>query len=332
VKDFNGRKLADAYLDRKWEGFPDWDFHSDNSGRPYEKLPASPWGNELIEMFSEAAFDNEHLGQGPSTDMLTISFSSNDYVGHQTGPDAPEVRDISIRTDKVIGKLMSLVEEKVGASNVLFVLTADHGVAPLPAVEEKRNMPGGYIYVDPGDLVGEYLNSRFGARDVTGRPKTLPADWVLASLDNSIYLNWKTVESAKISRSDAMRAARDILMATPQLHAARVYTRDELIAGAEADMIGRAVVNGFSQARTGDILIVQEPYFLFGTSGTSHSTPWGYDTHVPVIFYGADVKAGSYARDIAVNDIAPTLAAVLGVEPPSGSSGRVLPEIVPSAR
>jgi hypothetical protein len=86
------------------------------------------------------------------------------------------------------------------------------------------------------------------------------------------------------------------------------------------------------QVRTGDILIVQEPYFLFGTSGTSHSTPWGYDTHLPVIFYGTGVKAGNYARDIAVNDVAPTLASLIGIEPPSGSSGQVLPEIVPAAR
>jgi hypothetical protein len=127
-------------------------------------------------------------------------------------------------------------------------------------------------------------------------------------------------------------AARDILLSTPQVHASRVYTREDLIAGAGDDMIGRAAANGFSQTRTGDIVVVQEPYYLFGTSGTSHSTPWGYDTHVPVIFYGAGVKAGSYARDIAVTDIAPTLAALLSIEPPSGSSGRVLPEVVPAAR
>lgn len=189
-------------------------------------------------------------------------------------------------------------------------------------------MPGGYIFVDPGDLVGQYLNNRFGTREVTGRTKTAPADWVLASVDNSLYLNWKTVDNAKVSQADVMRAARDVLLATPQLHVSRAYTRDELIAGAGNDMIGQALVNGFHQVRTGDILIVQEPYFLFGTSGTSHSTPWGYDTHVPVIFYGDGIKAGSYARDISINDVAPTLAAILAIEPPSGASGHVLPEII----
>lgn len=333
VKTFNGRKLADEYVGRKWDGFPRWDFHSANGARPYEKLPASPWGNELIELFSEAALENEHLGQGSSTDLLTVSFSSNDYVGHQTGPDAPEVRDMSIRTDKLLGKLMTMVEAKVGAENVLFVLTADHGVAPLPAVQEKRGMPGGYIYADPGDLVAQTLNNRFGPRDaVTGRLKTEASDWVTAAIDNSIYLNWKTIDKAKLNPSEVLRVARSVLLSTPQVHAVRVYTRDELIAGVGDDMVSRAAVNGFHQVRSGDLVMIQEPYFLFGTSGTSHSTPWGYDTHVPVIFYGAGVKASSYARDIAVNDIAPTVAALLGIEPPSGSSGHVLPEIVPSAR
>ena len=248
------------------------------------------------------------------------------------GPDAPEVRDMSIRTDRLLGKLMRAIEAKAGAGNVLFVLTADHGVAPLPSEQEKRNMPGSYIFVDPGDVVGQALNNRFGTRDTLGKPKTLPGDWVLASLDNSIYLNWKTIDGARLNRSEVMRFARDVVVSTPQVHAARVYTRDELIAGAGVDMIARAVANGFSQARTGDIIIVQEPYYLFGTSGTSHSTPWGYDTHVPVIFYGEGVRAGSYAREIAVNDIAPTLSVILGVEMPSGSSGRVLPEIVAAAK
>ncbi|HWF07271.1 MAG TPA: alkaline phosphatase family protein [Bryobacteraceae bacterium] len=330
VKAFNNRKLAAAYAERKWDGFPTWDFHPADPTHPCEKLPASPWGNELIETFSEAAFENEHLGQGASTDILTVSFSSNDYVGHETGPDAPEVHDMAVRTDQLIGKLIAVVEQKVGARNVLFVLTADHGVSPTPNTQEKRNMPGGYISGNPRNVVGEYLNDRFGTRGASGSVKTVAADWVLAFIEPEIYLNWKTIDNAHLNHTDVMRSVRDVLLATRQLHISRVYTRDELIAGGGTDKIARAAANGFNAARSGDVVIVQEPYFLFGrTAGTSHSTPWEYDTHVPVIFYGAGVKAGSYAREVAVNDIAPTLAAMLGVEPPSGSSGRVLPEIVP---
>jgi hypothetical protein len=319
---FNDRKLAQAYTTRKWDNFPTWDFISANKLHPCDKIAASPWGNELIEAFAEAAFNSERLGQRASTDLLTVSFSSNDYVGHSAGPDSPEARDMAIRTDQLIGKLMALVQQKLGASNVLFVLTADHGVSPTPAEQTRRKMPGGYIAADIRTIVSQSLNGRFGTK----------GDWVIAAVEGAVYLNWKIADDAHISRAEAMRATRDVLLATPQLHIARAWTRDELLTGAPNDMVGRAAVNGFHHVRSADVLAIQEPYYLFTGSGTTHSTPWGYDTHVPVIFYGAGVKAGSYARDIAVNDIAPTLSAVLGIEPPTGSSGKVLPEIVPSAR
>jgi hypothetical protein len=322
VAAFNDRKLAQAYTTRKWDNFPTWDFVSTNKLHPCDKLAASPWGNELIEIFAEAAFNNERLGQRGSTDLLTVSFSSNDYIGHSVGPDAPEAKDMAIRADQLIGKLISLTQQKLGVSNVLFILTADHGVSPTPAEQARRNMPGGYITADLRGVVNQYLNNRFKTK----------ADWILATSEGAVYLNWKVADDAAISRSDVMRAARDVLLATPQLHIARAWTRDELLAGTPHDMVGRAAVNGFHDVRSADVIAIQEPYYLFNSSGTTHSTPWGYDTHVPVIFYGAGVKPGSYARDIAPNDIAPTLSALLGIEPPTGSSGQVLPEIVPSAR
>jgi|SRR6185312_4585766 len=322
VNAFNDRKLAQADTTRKWDNFPSWNFVSTNKLHPCDKLAASPWGNELIEAFAEAALTSERLGQRGNTDLLTISFSSNDYVGHSAGPDSPEARDMAIRTDQLIGKLIALAQQKAGAANVLFVLTADHGVSPTPAEQARRKMPGGYISGDIRAIVSDGLNGRFGTK----------GNWVVAAVEGALYLNWKIADDARISRSEAMRAARDILLTTPQLHIARAWTRDELLSGSPGDMIGRAAVNGFNHARSADVLGIQEPYYLFSAAGTSHSTPWGYDTHVPIIFYGAGVKPGSYARNVAVNDIAPTLSAVLGIEPPTGSSGRVLPEIVPSAR
>ena len=316
VKEFNGRKLADAYLDRSWEGFPTWNFHSTNASRRYERLPASPWGNELIESMAEAAIHGERLGQRGSTDLLAVSFSSNDYVGHQTGPDSPEVHDMCLRTDRLLGKLMDAAERAAGAGNATFVLTADHGVAPLPAVQEKRKMPGGYIHADSAGVVNQALSDRFGS-----------GDWVAAGMENVIYLNWKTVGAKKISRAEVMRVAAEALLATPALHAARVYTRDQLLAGVCSDPIGQAITYGFNAGRSGDLVIVQEPYWLFGTKGTSHSTPYEYDRHVPVIFYGAGIRPGRHVENIAVNDIAPTLASLLEIEPPSGSSGHVLRQV-----
>jgi len=116
-------------------------------------------------------------------------------------------------------------------------------------------------------------------------------------------------------------------------HIARVYTRDEMEAGADtADTIGRAMRNGYFGPRSADVFVLPEPYYIFSgrgaTSGTTHGSPYGYDTHVPVIFFGPGVRPGVYRRNIAVNDIAPTLAAIFDVEPPSGAFGDVLPEVV----
>lgn len=317
VAAFNARKLSDKYLDAKWPGFDKWDFHSKNAKRAYEKLAASPWGNELIEALAESALSGEKLGTRGATDILTVSFSSNDYVGHQVGPDAAEVHDMCLRTDKLVGKLMAAVEAKVGVGNALFVLTADHGVAPLPAEQEKRKMPGGYLTARANTIINKALTQKFGA-----------GDWVLAGGDSGIYIDWKVADRNKAGRAEVMRAAAEAILEAPEMHAARVYTRDELTLGIQVDPLGRAATYGFNQARGGDVVIIHDPYWLSGTTGTTHSTPYHYDSHVPVIFYGAGVRAAQYPEEIAVNDIAPTLSAILGIEAPSGSSGRVLEKVV----
>src|SRR5581483_4436422 len=159
---FNDRNLPAKYVDQKWEGFPQWNFHAKSGQPPYDALPASPWGNELIEQFAEAAITGERLGQHDATDMLTVSFSSNDYVGHRVGPDAPEVRDMALRTDQLLAKLFHLIDEKVGIKNVVVVLSADHGVASTPQQDEADKMPGGYLKESPETVVQSALTKKFG--------------------------------------------------------------------------------------------------------------------------------------------------------------------------
>ena len=112
-------------------------------GGLYTAVDASPFGNELVERFAERALAAEQLGSHQATDLLAVSFSSNDYVGHQYGPDSPEVHEMSVRTDHLLAKLFAAVDAAVGAGNVLVVFTADHGVAPVPEVNAARKMPGG---------------------------------------------------------------------------------------------------------------------------------------------------------------------------------------------
>jgi predicted AlkP superfamily pyrophosphatase or phosphodiesterase len=322
--EFNDRNLPAKLVNQQWEGFPNWNFHAATGHPPYEALPASPWGNELIEQFAESAITGEQLGQRGATDLLTISFSSNDYVGHRVGPDAPEVKDMSIRTDQLLGKLFRLVEDRVGMKNVIVVLSADHGVASTPEQDELTKMPGGYAIADPEDAVQSALTKKFGK-----------GAWLIPGAgETSLYLNSDTVNKTKatdgspVPQGDIYETAKQALYAIPQLHVARVYTRPQLEAGVTGDFIAAAETNGFYPPRSGDLALVLEPSYITGTSGTTHFSPYAYDRHVPVIFMGPGIRAGKYDERIQPNDIAPTLATILEIQTPSGSSGRVLTEML----
>ncbi len=276
-------------------------------------LEATPWGNELIEDLAERAIEAENLGGRGSVDLLAISFSSNDYVGHAVGPDDPAVRDISIRTDRLLGKLLDLIDRKVGAGNSLVVLTADHGVAPVPEVNIARKMPGGRLADGAApQAVTEALTKRFGA-----------GKWLLPASSSMLYFNLETLKAKAADRAEVERVAAETVRALP--HIARVYTRTELMTGqASQDEVARAVSVGFFERRSGDLYIVPDPYYLSEGTGTSHGTPYAYDTHVPLIFWGAGIEHVRPARRVAVNDIAPTLCEILGITEPSGAKGDVL--------
>jgi predicted AlkP superfamily pyrophosphatase or phosphodiesterase len=325
VQQINAERPAQRYLGTNWlpvDGpageAPFCSMVAGGDVRYCGSLEASPFGNEMIEEFAERALDAEKLGQHSGTDILAVSFSSNDYVGHAVGPDDPSIRDISIRTDRLLGRLLERAEQQAGAGNVLVVLTADHGVAPVPEVNEARRMPGGRLSdLRLTERINSALAKRFG-----------PGEWLLTGPYMVMpYLNLKLIDSRKLDRAEVERAAAEA--ARSEAHIARVYTRSQLLEGrVEPDAIGRAVALGFFGPRSGDLLILPEPYYAFEASGASHGTPYDYDTHVPVIFFGPQIKPGAYTGRIAVNDVAPTLASILGVETPTSSTGRILSEIL----
>jgi hypothetical protein len=312
--EFNAAHHADRYRGAVWIGhkMPD-----EPGAKLYNAELGSPFANQLIEQFAEQAVEGERLGQRGVTDVLAISFSANDHVGHAVGPDAPEVHDISVRTDQVIGKLFQYLDGRLGMQNVLVVLTADHGVSPMPEVNQARHMPGGRM---PSgivrDTVQAALTQKYGA-----------GNWILSPGEYSLYLNLNLIREKNLDRAAVNQSAAEAALTIP--HVARAYTREQLVNGAvQSDRLGRRVVNGFNVKRSADVSLLLEPYWLYGAHGTSHGTPYGYDSHVPVIFMGPGIKAGRIDETIAVNDIAPTLATLLEIETPSGSSGRVLSEIL----
>jgi hypothetical protein len=329
VKDVNRQRPFLKYLGGNWMPPPTGDAAKDASAAPFctmvagvenvrycGGIEATPWGNEMIEEFTERAVVEEKLGQHEDTDLLAVSFSSNDYVGHAVGPDAPEVRDISIRTDRLLGKLLGFIDKQVGAGNTLVVLTADHGVAPVPEVNAARKMPGGRLS-DAAMLRG--VNDALTAKYGEGK-------WIAGGSEGMLYLNRELIRDEKLEPGAVEETVAAALRGMP--HVFHVYTRSRLAHGeVTGDYVSQAVLAGFFEQRSPDVIVVQDPYYLYGASGTSHSTPFNYDSHVPVIFMGTGIRAGEYDEKIAVNDIAPTLATILRVEEPSGSIGRILSEI-----
>lgn len=310
VQEFN-RKTPASFKGAEWLGHK---LPSDD--RAYSLLAATPFSNHLIESFAERVVDEESLGRGPATDLLAVSFSGNDYVGHEYGPDSPEVRDVSIQTDVALAKLFRFIDAKVGMQNVLAVLTSDHGVAPMPEANAARHMPGGRM---PAGIIQESVQKAL-------EQKYGPGKWILSPSEHSLYLNLPMIRERNLSRAQVAQAAKDSVLALP--HVFRVYTYDQLETGSVLpDYISRRVLNGFNLRRGADVYILLDPYWMFGKAGTTHGSAYNYDAHVPVIFMGPGIRAGLYHNTILVNDIAPTLATLLDVETPSGSSGRVLSEI-----
>jgi len=312
VKSFNDAHPADGYAGAKWLNHT---MPADLS-KLYPALAASPFGNEMVESFAEHALESEHLGTHDETDILTVSFSSNDYIGHAYGPDSPEVREISIRSDALLGKLLQAVDRQVGLDRVLVVMTADHGVAPVPEVNAARHMPGGRMPKGIfADTVQKALRAKYGN-----------FDWITNTEDHSMYLNWELIAAKKLDLAEVTRTAAQAVAGIP--HVARVFTREQLMSGEVLpDPSGRDVLNGYYAPRGADIEFLLDPYWINGTSKAVHSSTYDYDTHVPVVFLGAGIRAGRYDESIVVNDIAPTLANILHVETPSGSVGRVLSEM-----
>lgn len=288
-----------------------------------EAFETSPFANEVVVDFAIEAVRNEQLGRGAATDLLLLGLSANDFIGHAFGPDSQEVLDATVRTDRLLARLFAFLDKQVGLANIVIVLSADHGVAPVPEVVNRLNARSGAGRIDPAaiDKAAEAaLVQRFGHRD-DGRA------WVMFHEAPYLYLDERALAAKHIAVADAELAARDALTAVPGVFAA--YTRTELRAaqsgGATSDVLA-----GFNAARSGNVLYVTAPFVIedAGQAGTTHGSPWSYDERVPLLWYGAAIAPGTRSTPALVRDVAPTLARILGVERPSGASGRVLTEVL----
>ena len=283
----------------------------------YNAFTISPFASEYLAEFGKAAIEAETLGADAYPDLLSISFSSPDLAGHYYGPDSQEVVDTYIRLDRVIADLLSYIDKKVGLANTVIAVTGDHGVAPIP--EYMRSMGFDAARVSGREVI-DAANKALVARFGEGK-------WVLNFINDQLYLDQKLIAEKKADPAEAERIAGEAALAENGV--VNYFTRTQIVGGQmPAGPMARRVTNGFNRERSGDVWLVTKPlwFFVEGELPTTHGSGYNYDTHVPVIFYGSGVRAGRYNADCSPSDIAPTLAAILGVEPPSNRTGRVLVE------
>ncbi len=281
----------------------------------YDVFEASPFANEHLVTFAKAAIEAEALGADDITDLLSISFSANDLLGHAYGPYSQEVQDMSLRTDRVLAHLFNYLDQRIGLSNVIVTLTADHGVAPVPEQVMEFGYGGRLVARDVSAAATNALNAKYGE-----------AAWVKAFVSGNLYLDLALIAERKLNLAEVEATAAAAMAALNGIHAA--FTSTQLQRGdVPATYVAQAVTQGFYAPRNGNVIVVAQPFFMFGEgSNTTHGSPYSYDTHVPVLFFGANIIPGTYHAASSPADIAPTLAALLGLQAPSNSIGRVLQE------
>jgi predicted AlkP superfamily pyrophosphatase or phosphodiesterase len=364
---FNAAKPADKYFGAKWERLlpedeylkragPDitpWENVStswgDTNSFPHtitggEKAPGknfytaldySPFLNDILESFAEQAITNEQLGQDDDTDVLTVSFSANDYVGHRFGPYSQEVMDVSLRTDRNIATLLDFIDSKVGLANTLVAMTADHGVAPIPEHAAALGLGGGRVqFASVMGKVEAAITARYNPQGKTPDPS---ADYLLKFkegstmhqwfINNNIYFNFDALKRDNVNVEEFSELVVAAALSVPGI--ARAFSRVQLMRGATSitDPIERRALHSFYPARSGDVVLVAEPYkYIAETITATHGSPYSYDTHVPTIIMGPGVNPGRYLEAATPADIAPTLSALLRITAPTNSTGRVLVE------
>ncbi len=334
VAEFNRNAPAKQYCGRKWNALvetpgangsvlDEFQREADESC-PDPKflgwLELTPFMDEIELAFAREAVRNEHLGQGTETDLLAVSLSVNDYIGHAYGPYSPQVRDTTLRTDRYLASFFADLDKLVGLRNVWVALSADHGVAPNPEFIKghKWGLGNAQSAVIPG-AIEKAMSARFG-----------PGTWVEGMADPYIYLDHKTLEKRHVQPSLAESVAATAAASIPGVMAA--FTRTQLLTGSlPSSPIAHAASNSFNPKRGGDVFVVLDPYAVpvSGLTETTHGSPWNYDSQVPLLLWGSAFKPGVYFSQCQPIDLAATLAAILGLTQPSGSQGSPL---VPAIR
>ena len=289
-----------------------------DSNHNYSLIKSTPYGNTILKELALAAVEGESLGSDDFTDFLAVSFSSPDYVGHKYGPMSVEIEDTYLRLDKDLEEILNYLEKKFGSDEVLIFLTADHGAVNVPQYLIDNNLPAGYFDLSAfkTELNG-FLKEKYNS------------DSIVANVSNyQVFLNHSYIKKNKL---DVVVIENEVArFGLTQKGVAKAVTASDLKSTEFSDRIIANAQRGFNQSRSGDVLFVLESGWIPAgyNTGTTHGSPYSYDTHVPLLWYGAGVKKGVSDKFVVIPDIAATLAALLQIQMPSACTGKTIEELL----
>jgi len=343
VNDFNNRKLPDSLLKLGWnkslkdeqylaystvdekpyEGTP---FGKEQTKMPYTlklvsggygQLPSTPHGNTITAEMAKAAILAEGLGTDEVTDFLAVSFSSPDYIGHAFGPNSWEMVDDYVRLDEELGKLFDFLDAKVGKGKYTAFLSADHAVAHVPGFMKENKLPGGTM--DDKKWVADLnpaIAAQFGVSNA-----------IVSMYNYQVHLDHEKIDSLKADKRAIIQHIINYIR--KQESVLSVFSTEDILTYPAPKLLREKLAEGFYWRRNGDIqFVLKSGYIDGGATGTTHGLWYKYDAHIPLLFYGWGVKKGRTDRETYMKDIAPTIAALLHIQQPSGTIGNPIQEVL----
>lgn len=343
LNDFNNQKLASKYLSQGWNTlypidsyiesiadknnyeqapnrkdvpvFP-YEYNKQLEKNNFEIIKATPYGNTITKDLALACLKSEQLGLGKQTDMLCVSFSSTDYVGHSYGPRSVEVEDVYLRLDEDLEELLNYLNSSIGKDNYVLFLTADHGACDVPAHLKDLKIPGGYINeTELATAVKSFCQSQYGD------------SLVLEYVNQQLFLNESKMAAMRLNKFAVEHTLANYLLSfkgVAEAYPSEVLKYENFTDGTFKYLIQK----GYNHVRSGNVAVAYNPAWMeFQNKGTTHGASYSYDTHVPVLFYGKGIPKGSSVKKINVVDIAPTVSLLLNMSFPNGTTGRPLEEI-----
>ena len=341
VEAFNGKRLPEQYLSQKWNTLYPKNTYTESTTdeNEYENgiregvkatLPLNlpelykkygygiirntPFGNSLTLDMAKAAIDGEQLGADDETDLLAVSCSSTDYIGHQVGTHAIETEDTYLRLDKAIADFLAYLDSKVGKGNYLVFLSADHGAMNNAAFLQDRRIPAGSW---DASATAKKLNH------VLAKEYPEAGDIVKTVMNYQVFFNRDVIKSKQLDFDNIKQTVVNVLKEDPSV----LYACDMAKASTESipEEVKFRIINGYNRERSGDVVIILKPnFYAHGMKGTDHGAWNSYDTHIPLVFMGWGIKHGATTKQTYMTDIAPTIAAMLHVQAPNGCVGKAI--------